>query len=473
MAVDGKPDACTAARGIGGRDRRLENSALSLFGGKITGESLEADLGARWRAVRLSPKRSYGSRSRRQPRWLTGSGLGRTIANQKFTRSPPFSESVSRASSGVAMPSPSPSMIWRAARTCCALDSASWPGPIQRRIFQPHPHVAAHRRRHRRDRQLIAAGAEHRPAGMVAKQPVGGALHVHDVLGMRADAAQYPEHGLHKQRRLEPGRVPGSDAGCTGDRRRSIRTRIACRRRRKVLSTNSMSLNVLRKMQIVGVLEMFPLPVVLELLEARQHREQPEIHRSHVERRDLRLERRRRLHPLLHRHVRRAAGGQIDHRVRALLDARKERAERLRRLVRLAGRRDRARAGARSPRQPRRRRSPLRRSRSGVTGRCGDIAGVWIDPVTAQVMMTLRCLAGAIAILPLRPFRCTPSAARSAGEARLGHAAHAQVVNREHWRTGGGLADHPSRHRIYRPRCSVGSCRQSRTSPSGLQHGRC
>jgi hypothetical protein len=26
---------------------------------------------------------------------------------------------------------------------------------------------------------------------------------------------------------------------------------------------------------------------------------------------------------------------------------------------------------------------------AGVTGRCGDMLGVWIDPVTAQVMMTL------------------------------------------------------------------------------------
>ncbi len=26
----------------------------------------------------------------------------------------------------------------------------------------------------------------------------------------------------------------------------------------------------------------------------------------------------------------------------------------------------------------------------GVTGRCGDIDGVWIEPVTAHVMMTLR-----------------------------------------------------------------------------------
>jgi hypothetical protein len=26
---------------------------------------------------------------------------------------------------------------------------------------------------------------------------------------------------------------------------------------------------------------------------------------------------------------------------------------------------------------------------SGVIGRCGDMVGVWIEPVTAQVMITL------------------------------------------------------------------------------------
>src|SRR5712691_1269889 len=30
---------------------------------------------------------------------------------------------------------------------------------------------------------------------------------------------------------------------------------------------------------------------------------------------------------------------------------------------------------------------------SGVTGRCGDIDGVWMEPVTAQVMMTFDCFA--------------------------------------------------------------------------------
>jgi hypothetical protein len=28
-----------------------------------------------------------------------------------------------------------------------------------------------------------------------------------------------------------------------------------------------------------------------------------------------------------------------------------------------------------------------------VTGRCGDMLGVWIEPVTAHVMMTLPCAA--------------------------------------------------------------------------------
>src|SRR5262245_58989499 len=35
---------------------------------------------------------------------------------------------------------------------------------------------------------------------------------------------------------------------------------------------------------------------------------------------------------------------------------------------------------------------------SGVTGRCGDIDGVWIDPVTAQVMMTFRAMGYAPAL---------------------------------------------------------------------------
>src|SRR5882672_10318777 len=38
---------------------------------------------------------------------------------------------------------------------------------------------------------------------------------------------------------------------------------------------------------------------------------------------------------------------------------------------------------------------------SGVTGRCGDIVGVWIAPVTAQVMITLPCAAAIPGLLLL------------------------------------------------------------------------
>src|SRR6266496_4846040 len=38
---------------------------------------------------------------------------------------------------------------------------------------------------------------------------------------------------------------------------------------------------------------------------------------------------------------------------------------------------------------------------SGVTGRCGDMLGVWIAPVTAQVMMTLPCAAAIPGLFPL------------------------------------------------------------------------
>src|SRR5260221_9847920 len=35
---------------------------------------------------------------------------------------------------------------------------------------------------------------------------------------------------------------------------------------------------------------------------------------------------------------------------------------------------------------------------SGVIGRCGDMLGVWIEPVTAQVMMTLPCAAAIVGL---------------------------------------------------------------------------
>ena len=93
-------------------------------------------------------------------------------------------------------------MILRTMVTCSAFDFGELARPGPQRILEADAHVAAHRRRHGRDPHLVAPGAEHRPAIIVAEQAVGGALHVHHVLRMRADAAQDAEHRLHEQRRL-------------------------------------------------------------------------------------------------------------------------------------------------------------------------------------------------------------------------------------------------------------------------------
>ena len=79
------------------------------------------------------------------------------------------------------------------------------------------------------------------------------------------------------------------------------------------------------------------LPVVLEFLEAVEHAEERKIHRAHVERGDFRLVDRGGTHALVDRHGRRAAGGEVDHAVGALLDDLQERREGFRALVGLAG----------------------------------------------------------------------------------------------------------------------------------------
>src|SRR3546814_18426602 len=62
------------------------------------------------------------------------------------------------------------------------------------------------------------------------------------------------------------------------------------------------------------------LPLMLELLEALEHGEQAEVHRSHVEARHFRLQYRRRPYPLLDRHIGRPPRGKLDHDVRSLLE---------------------------------------------------------------------------------------------------------------------------------------------------------
>ena len=76
--------------------------------------------------------------------------------------------------------------------------------------------------------------------------------------------------------------------------------------------------------EVARGLEMLPLPVVLELLVAAQHREQAEVHRAHVERGHLGLGAQRRGEALFQAHAVAAAGRDVDHRLGRLLDPRQE-----------------------------------------------------------------------------------------------------------------------------------------------------
>ena len=88
-----------------------------------------------------------------------------------------------------------------------------------------------------------------------------------------------------------------------------------------------MSLNVFLKIRSSDVSRYFRSHAMLEFLESLQHREEPEVHRAHVERRDLGLELQRRLETLLDRHRRSAAGREVEHDVRPPLDLGREFAE--------------------------------------------------------------------------------------------------------------------------------------------------
>src|ERR1700722_11562253 len=71
---------------------------------------------------------------------------------------------------------------------------------------------------------------------------------------------------------------------------------------------------------VARVFEIRPLPFVFERLKALQHRIETEIHRARVERSDLGLELGDRPQPLVDGHCGGAAGSDVNHTIRALLD---------------------------------------------------------------------------------------------------------------------------------------------------------
>ena len=145
---------------------------------------------------------------------------------------------------------------------------------------------------------------------------------------------------------------------------------------------------------VARAFEIGPLPVVLELLEAVEHRVEAEVHRAHVERGDLGLEDRA---PGCSRSSTVMVGAppvvMLMTQFERCLMTLQERLEGLGRLVGLAGLRvarmqmDDGRAGLRR----------ADRRVGDLLGRHRQIAATWTAcgsrPVTAQVMMTLRFVA--------------------------------------------------------------------------------
>ena len=91
------------------------------------------------------------------------------------------------------------------------------------------------------------------------------------------------------------------------------------------------------KNEIAGAVQILPLPFVLEVLEPVQHRKQAEIHRPHVQRRELRLEADGGFDALFDLHEGAAAAREVHDGIGALLDASEQRLESLRPLVGPAG----------------------------------------------------------------------------------------------------------------------------------------
>src|SRR5690606_37573877 len=64
--------------------------------------------------------------------------------------------------------------------------------------------------------------------------------------------------------------------------------------------------------QIPAAFKMLPFPIMLKFLESVQHRKEPEIHGSHIQRGQFGFEDFYRLHALFYTHVRTAAGSDVD-----------------------------------------------------------------------------------------------------------------------------------------------------------------
>ena len=191
------------------------------------------------------------------------------------------------------------------------------------RVLEADAHVAAHDRADGDEPRLVTPGPEHRQVVLVAEQPVGDPLHVHEVLDVGADAAEDPEDRLHEQRRLQHPAV--QEVGEVVEVAGVVALELEARPARPDLGDDRLDVGerVLED-EVRRVLEVGLLPVVLELGDPRGHREDPEVEAAHVQRAQLGVEAPDGGEPLLERHPQAAARRDVDDGVGAVEDVGQE-----------------------------------------------------------------------------------------------------------------------------------------------------
>src|ERR1700722_16526606 len=169
----------------------------------------------------------------------------------------------------------------------------------------------------------MTARSKNRHIVVVAEQPIGGRTHMHQVLALSADAAQYAEDALYEKRRLHQSAV-------------AEMSEIV-----KVPNVIALELEFgpvcaefddaafdlperIREDEIPRHLEIGLLPIVFELGDLPRRCGNIEIERSHVHRGDLGLSPFGRRETFVEGHAQPAAGGDIDHGVAFRLDVGEE-----------------------------------------------------------------------------------------------------------------------------------------------------
>ena len=147
---------------------------------------------------------------------------------------------------------------------------------------------------------------------------------MHHVLRIRADAAEDAEDRLHEERRLDELAV--EEVGEIVE----VADIVALELEAGAVGVAELLQDVFDVLEgvaenvVARVLEMLPLPGVLEVGIAVEHGIQAEIHRPHVERAHFGPGAQGRGEALLDGHAVAAAGRDVDHRVGGLLDARQK-----------------------------------------------------------------------------------------------------------------------------------------------------